>query len=73
MDINLLKATKDPTVQKLIIVTDTIQIEQIKKRLEDMPENFRNSVKFWPDTQVEQAYENLEQLNDIIRGLGLVE
>ncbi len=60
MDINLLKATKDPTVQKLIIVTDTIQIEQIKKRLSDMPENLRNSVKFWQDTQVEQAYENLK-------------
>ena len=71
--VNLLKATNDPTVQKLIIVSDPVQIEQIKKRLADMPENLRKSVKFWPDTQVEQAYENLEQLSEIIRGLGLVE
>ena len=73
MLINLLKAKKDPTVQKLIVVTDLKQIEQFRKRIADMPESFRESLKFWQDTSVEQAHSNLEELIDIIRALGLVE
>lgn len=38
-----------------------------------MPESFRESLKFWQDTNVEQAHSNLEELIDIIRALGLVE
>ena len=71
--INLLKAKKDPTVQKLIVVTDLKQIEEISKRIADMPESFRESLKFWQDTSVEQAHKNLEELIDIIKNLELVE
>jgi len=71
--VNLQKAQKNPTVQKLIIVSDKKQIERIKKEVGEMPESFRKAVVFWDIEQVERAHQNLEQVIEAIADLNLAE
>lgn len=71
--LNLQKAQKNPTVQKLVVVSNLEQIEKIKKELADLPENFRRVVTFWEDLDVDKTHENLEQVSASISKLTLVE
>lgn len=71
--LNLQRAQKNPTVQKLIVVSDIKQIEKTKNEIKDLPENFRRAVSFWEADSVDNTYENLEQVNDSIKKLNLIE
>lgn len=71
--LNLQKAQKNPTVQKLVVVSDLKQIEKIKKELQDLPEGFRRVIAFWEDLDVDKTHENLEQVSASISKLTLVE
>lgn len=71
--VNLQRAQKNPTVQKLIVVTDAEQVEKIKRELEALPENFRKVTTFWEDTDIENTHENLEQVTGSVAKLNLVE
>jgi len=71
--VNLQKAQKSFTVQKLVIVSDLEQTEKIRKEIEDMPENFRKAVVFWTLEDVQNTHQNLEQVTDSIAKLKLME
>ena len=71
--VNLQKSQKNPTVQKLIIVSNKKQIEKIKKEVGEMPESFRKAVVFWDTEQVRRAHQNLEQVTEAIADLHLIE
>jgi len=71
--LNLQRAQVNPVVQKLIVVSDTKQIEKIKNEIKIMPENFRKIIAFWEAEDVESTHESLEQVTDSIAKLHLVE
>jgi len=70
---NLQRAQNNPTVQKLIVVSDKDQIERIKEEIKSLPESFRKAVNFWETEDVERTYQNLEQVTDSIQRLHLLE
>lgn len=71
--LNLQRAQRNPTVQKLIIVSDEEQISKIQKEIETLPENFRKAIVFWEIDDVENTHQNLEQVAASIKKLNLVE
>ena len=71
--LNLQRAQMNPTVQKLIIVSDGEQISRIQKEISTMPENFRKATTFWDISDVENTHQNLEQVTSSITKLHLVE
>ena len=70
--VNLQRAQTNPTVQKLIIVSDAEQITKIQDEIKTMPESFRKAATFWNSIDVENTHKNLEQVNACINRLGLV-
>jgi hypothetical protein len=71
--LNLQRAQSNPTVQKLIVVSDNEQLEKIKLEIGNLPENFRNATKFWSFDDVEKSYQNLEQVSAALEKLKLLE
>jgi len=71
--VNLQRAQTNPTVQKLIIISDAEQIEKIKNEIKTMPENFRKITTFWGIEEVENTHQSLEQVTTSITKLHLVE
>lgn len=70
--LNLQRSQRNPTVQKLIIVSDISQIEKIKKEAETMPETFRKNCAYWSDEDVDETHQSLEQVSTAIAKLNLV-
>ncbi len=71
--LNLQKAQTNPTVQKLVIISDNEQLEKIQKEIKEMPESFRKAITFWEIEDVENTYQGLEQVTNSIARLKLVE
>jgi len=71
--LNLQRAQMNPTVQKLIIVSDESQISKIQREISTMPENFRKATTFWDINDIENTHQNLEQVTSSITKLRLVE
>jgi hypothetical protein len=70
--LNLQRAQANPTVQKVIIVSDREQLEKIKKETGSLPENFRKALSFWEVTDVVKTYEKLSDVIESINKLELV-
>ena len=70
--LNLQRSQGNPTVQKLIIVSDVAQLEKIKKEAETMPETFRKSCAYLSDEDVDETHQSLEQVSTAIAKLNLV-
>jgi hypothetical protein len=70
---NLQRAQNNPTVQKLIVVSNKDQIEKIKGEIKSLPESFRKAVNFWDTEEVEGTYQSLEQATESIQRLHLLE
>jgi len=70
--LNLQKAKRNPTVQKIIAVSDKKQLEKIKKEVEGLPEDFRKSLSLWDAEEVEKTHEKLSEVIKIIEKLELV-
>lgn len=71
--LNLQKANSSPTVQKVIAVSDKVQLEKIHLESEGLPEEFRRCLGFWKVTEVQKVGENLQSAIDVINNLGLVQ
>lgn len=71
--LNLQKAKGSPTVQKVIAVSDELQLAKIKNESEGLPEEFRRSLGFWRVPDVQKVSESLQSAIDIINGLGLIQ
>lgn len=70
--LNLQKSQKNPTVQKLIVVSDKEQIKKIKKETEDLNESFKRALAYWDVGQVQKVYQNLSEITEIIESLDLI-
>lgn len=71
--LNLQKARNNPTVQKLIIVSNNQQIEKIKKEVEDLSEDFKKALTYWEIEEIQTVYENLSEITEIIDKLNLIQ
>lgn len=70
--LNLQKALNNSSVQKLVIATDSEQIEKIQKEVHSLPENFRNALVYWDSNNIDKTHANLELVNQEILKLDLV-
>ncbi|MEM3081408.1 MAG: hypothetical protein QXH35_06900 [Nitrososphaerota archaeon] len=70
--LNLQKAKKDPTVQKLIVVSNTKGVKKIRNEVESLAEEFRKSIAYMEARDVKRASELLSELSSIISKLELV-
>ncbi|MDQ1336231.1 MAG: hypothetical protein QG552_3181 [Thermodesulfobacteriota bacterium] len=69
--INLLKSLNNPAVQGIVAVTDTGQIETIRKHAAGVA-GLSDKLKYWDYKEVLQVHEALESVNEAINSLGLV-
>ncbi len=69
--VNLLKALNNPAVQGVVAVSDSVQIETIKKQSGGV-QGLRDKLKCWDYKEVLQVHEALESVNEAINSLGLV-
>jgi len=70
--LNLQKALNNPTVQKIIAVSDAKRIEKIRNEVKGLPENFRKSLTFWDVGDVIKTHERLSEVIKSINKLELV-
>ncbi len=70
--LNLQKALNNPTVQKIIAVSDSKRIEKIKNEVRGLPENFRKVLTFWEVSDVIKTHERLAEVIKSISELELV-
>lgn len=69
--LNLLKSMNNPAVQGIVAVTDTKQIEIIKKHSTGVT-GLAEKLKYWDYKEVLQVHEALESVNESINRLALV-
>lgn len=69
--VNLLKSLNNPAVQGVVAVSDSVQIEKIKKHAAQVP-NLNTKLKCWDYRKVMQIHSALEMVNESINSLGLV-
>lgn len=70
--VNLQRAQINPTVQKLIVISDEEQILKIQEEIKTMPESFRKACTFWESLDVDKTHQSLEQVSSSIAKLDLV-
>jgi len=70
--LNLQRVKRDPSIQKVIIVSTPQEIETFQREISSLDEDFRNSVGYFKVSDLETALSNLEALKDILEGLGLM-
>lgn len=70
--LNLQKALNNPTVQKIIAISNKEQIEKISQEVKSLPENFRKSLTFWEVFDVIKTHEKLSEVMLSINKLELV-
>lgn len=71
--LNLQRVRRDPTVQKVVAVSDDVQLEKIKKETDGLPSEFRGALSFWPVSEVQQLGEALDTVSKIIEKIGLAQ
>lgn len=69
--LNLLKALNNQAVQGVVAVSDTAQLDRIRKHAEQVP-NLGSKLKYWDYKKVLEVHEALEMVNESINSLGLV-
>jgi len=69
--LNLLKAQSDPTVQKVIAVSDERRLNIIRKEASSLPQ-LSNRIIYWTVTEVKRAADLLGELKGIMEKLELV-
>jgi len=68
---NLQKAKNSPTVQRVVAISDKVQLEKIKRESEGLLEEFRRDLTFWPVEEILEVAEHLKSAMKIIDGLNL--
>lgn len=69
--VNLLKSLNNPAVQGVVAVSDTEQIEKIRKHAAEV-QGLGNKLKCWDYERVLEVHEALQSVNAEINSLGLV-
>lgn len=69
--LNLLKALNNPAVQGVVAVSDSVQLEKIRKHAKEVP-NLGIKLKYWDYKKVLEVHDALEMVNESINSLALV-
>ena len=69
---NLQKAQNNPTVQKLVVVSDENHIKKISEEVEALREDFRKALAYLDVKDVEEMYDALDGVGKILSKLELV-
>jgi hypothetical protein len=70
--LNLQRAQNNPTVQRLIVVANYVDIETIRQEISSLPESFRKAVSFMEVGEAIRAARLIDELSGIIGKLQLV-
>jgi len=70
--LNLQRAKVNPTVQRLVIVSDEPGIKKFKKEVANLHEDFRNALTYFDVKDVEEMYDSLEVIGRVLSKLDLV-
>ncbi|MBN1574177.1 MAG: hypothetical protein JW984_13350 [Deltaproteobacteria bacterium] len=71
--LNLQKiVNRDPSIQKVIIVSNDTEIEKFRNEISSLSEGFRKSVEYLRVEDLQSAINNLESLQEILNSLGLL-
>lgn len=70
--LNLQKSKRNPTVQKIIAVSDVEQLEKIKNEIKGLPEEFVRALSYWDIVDVKKTHKNMSEVITSIQGLELV-
>ena len=69
--LNLQKAKNVQSVQKLIVVSDTLQLDRVKREIESIPGDIQKNFSFWDVSDVESTYQRLSEVVKSIQRLNL--
>ena len=69
--LNLLKSMNNPAVQGVVAVSDSVQLERIKKHASAV-KGLGDQLKYWDYREVLKVYESLQAVYEAINKLGLV-
>ena len=70
--LNLQRAKNNPTVQKLVAVSDKKHLEDIAKEAGTLPEDFRKALTYFDVGDVDEMWDSLEKVGKILSKLELV-
>ena len=70
--VNLQKALNNPTVQKIIAVSDKTRVDRIREEIKSLPENFRKALTFWEASDAIRTHDRLSEVIQSINKLELV-
>jgi len=70
--LNLQRVRRDPTIQKVVLVSSSGELERFREEIASLGEDFRNAVGYFTVEDLERALEHLDELKGILRGLGLL-
>ena len=59
--------------KKLCVVSDREQLDKIQKRVQTMPEELRKNLLFWEAAEVDEVFESLDSVTQVLRRVGLLE
>lgn len=67
--LNLQRIRRDPTIQKVIIVSSHDELDMFKEEITSLDESFRNSVGYFHVADLQTALDHLEALKGILKTL----
>jgi len=70
--LNLQRVRRDPTIQKVVLVSSRDELDNFKNEITSLDESFRNSVGYFEVKDLQRALNHLQSLKDILKTLGLL-
>ncbi len=70
--LNLQRVRRDPSIQKVIVVSISDELLAFREEISSLDESFRKSVGYFNVDDLRRSLESLEQLKDILHTLGLL-
>jgi hypothetical protein len=70
--LNLQRVRRDPSIQKVVIVSSRDELAGFKEEIASLDESFRNSVGYFEVQDLQHALDHLQGLKDILKALGLL-
>jgi len=70
--LNLQRVRRDPTIQKVVVVSSRDELDKFRGEIASLDESFRTSVGYFEVQDLQRALDHLQGLKDILRTLGLL-
>lgn len=70
--LNLQRVRRDPTIQKVVVVSLQEELERFKLEIASLDEGFRTAVGYFEVSDLQRALDHLQSLKDILKTLGLL-